>query len=126
PGCSMPPMSKPPAANEPPAARRGHFRRSYNGWCCSPSFVTKSAIQRNAASQHLVCLAIMVTDKQRLVMGSGVPGDTRPIRLLCLLPFAPRLDATDGGSRVMARLLLGLAQAHRLAVLYLRAPDHPG
>src|SRR4051812_4684839 len=51
--------------------------------------------------------------------------NTGSLRLLCLLPFAPRLDATDGGSRVMAQLLLGLASQHRVAILYLHAPGQP-
>lgn len=46
-------------------------------------------------------------------------------RLLFLLPFPPRLDATHGGSRVIAQLLVKLADRHDVAVLYLRAPDEP-
>jgi glycosyltransferase involved in cell wall biosynthesis len=46
-------------------------------------------------------------------------------RLLCLLPFAPRRDATDGGGRAMAQLLLGLAEQQRVGLLYLRAPEQP-
>jgi polysaccharide biosynthesis protein PslH len=45
------------------------------------------------------------------------------LRLLFLLPFPPRLDATHGGSRTTAQLLGHLATRHRVAVLYLRAPD---
>lgn len=47
------------------------------------------------------------------------------LRLLCLLPFPPRLDATDGGSRVAAQLLAHLSARHRVALLYLRAPGDP-
>jgi hypothetical protein len=43
-------------------------------------------------------------------------------RLLFLLPFAPSLDPTHGGSQVMARMLTQLATRHQVAVLYLRAP----
>ncbi len=50
---------------------------------------------------------------------------TPALRLLCLLPFAPRTDATHGGGRAMAQLLFGLAEQQRLALLYLRAPDQP-
>jgi glycosyltransferase involved in cell wall biosynthesis len=46
-------------------------------------------------------------------------------RLLFLLPFAPRLDAAHGGSRVMAQLLTQLAARHHIAVLYLRAVGEP-
>jgi polysaccharide biosynthesis protein PslH len=52
--------------------------------------------------------------------------NTSPLRLLCLLPFAPQPDATHGGGRVMAQLLIRLARQHRVAVLYLRAPEQPG
>ena len=45
------------------------------------------------------------------------------LKLLFLLPFPPRLDASHGGSRVMAELLVRLAQRHRVALLYLRAAD---
>ena len=46
-------------------------------------------------------------------------------RLLFLLPFAPRLDATHGGGRVTAQLLAEMATRHRVALLYLRAPIDP-
>ena len=46
-------------------------------------------------------------------------------RLLFLLPFAPRLDATHGGGRVMAQFLARLATRHRIALLYLRAATEP-
>lgn len=45
------------------------------------------------------------------------------LKLLFLLPFPPRLDASHGGSRVMAELLVRLAERHRVALLYLRAAD---
>lgn len=46
-------------------------------------------------------------------------------RLLFLLPGPPRLDATHGGSRVMAQLITRLAARHSVALLYLRAEDEP-
>jgi len=46
-------------------------------------------------------------------------------RLLFLLPFAPRLDATHGGGRVTAQLLAQLALRHPIALLYLRAATEP-
>src|SRR5581483_10858877 len=46
-------------------------------------------------------------------------------RLLFLLPFPPRLDASHGGSRAMAQSLVGLADHHRVGVLCLRAPGEP-
>jgi glycosyltransferase involved in cell wall biosynthesis len=46
-------------------------------------------------------------------------------RLLFLLPFAPRLDATHGGGRVTAQLLTQLATRHSIALLYLRAAAEP-
>jgi glycosyltransferase involved in cell wall biosynthesis len=48
------------------------------------------------------------------------------LRLLFLLPFPPRLDATDGGGRAMAQLLARLAERHDVALLCLRTPSEPG
>lgn len=47
------------------------------------------------------------------------------LRLLCLLPFAPRLDAPHGGGRATAQLLAQLAARHEVALLYLRGDDEP-
>lgn len=44
-------------------------------------------------------------------------------RLLFLLPFAPRLDATHGGSRSLAEMLVQMATRHELALLCLRGAD---
>jgi glycosyltransferase involved in cell wall biosynthesis len=46
-------------------------------------------------------------------------------RLLFLLPFAPRLDATHGGGRATAELLVQLATRHRVALICLRAASEP-
>src|SRR5262244_287936 len=46
-------------------------------------------------------------------------------RLLFLLPFAPRLDATHGGGRATAQLLAHLSGRHHVALLYLRAATEP-
>jgi glycosyltransferase involved in cell wall biosynthesis len=46
-------------------------------------------------------------------------------RLLFLLPYAPRLDATHGGGRVVAQFLARLATHHRIALLYFRGPGEP-
>lgn len=46
-------------------------------------------------------------------------------RLLCLAPFPPRRDAAHGGARVMAELLVRLAERHPLALLHLRAEGEP-
>jgi glycosyltransferase involved in cell wall biosynthesis len=46
-------------------------------------------------------------------------------RLLFLLPFPPRLDATHGGSRAMAQILAALTPRHDVAALYLRGRDEP-
>jgi len=53
--------------------------------------------------------------------------DARPARrrLLFLLPFAPRLDATNGGNRSLAEMLFELAPRHDLALLCLRGADEP-
>jgi polysaccharide biosynthesis protein PslH len=47
------------------------------------------------------------------------------LKLLVLTPFAPRLDAADGGGRVTANLIAQLADRHDTALLYLRAPEEP-
>src|SRR5689334_1169250 len=44
-------------------------------------------------------------------------------RLLFLTPFPPRLDAAQGGSRVIAQLLMRLAERHAIALLCLRGVD---
>jgi glycosyltransferase involved in cell wall biosynthesis len=47
-------------------------------------------------------------------------------RLLFLLPFPPRLDATHGGGRVTAQLISRLSSRYRIALLYLHgANDRP-
>jgi polysaccharide biosynthesis protein PslH len=50
---------------------------------------------------------------------------THPYKLLLLLPFPPRLDAAQGGSRVIAQLVMQLATRHRVALLYLRGSEEP-
>lgn len=47
------------------------------------------------------------------------------LRLLYLLPFAPRTDALHGGSRAMGQLLSKMSANHKVALLYLRSPDEP-
>jgi glycosyltransferase involved in cell wall biosynthesis len=49
----------------------------------------------------------------------------RSLKILSVLPFSPRLDATHGGGKATARLLLRLAERHRLALVHLRAPGEP-
>ena len=49
----------------------------------------------------------------------------RANRLLFLLPFAPRLDGTHGGSKAIAQLLSRLAIRHKIAVAYLRGVGEP-
>lgn len=44
-------------------------------------------------------------------------------RLLFLVPFSPRFDATHGGSRALAQLIARLAARHDTALLALRADD---
>lgn len=46
-------------------------------------------------------------------------------RLLYLLPFVPRLDATHGGGRAIAQMLAALAPRHHVALLYLRGAGDP-
>jgi glycosyltransferase involved in cell wall biosynthesis len=56
------------------------------------------------------------------VSADALPGRRR---LLFLLPFAPRLDATNGGNRSLAEMLFELAPRHDLALLCLRGADEP-
>jgi glycosyltransferase involved in cell wall biosynthesis len=53
------------------------------------------------------------------------PNGRAPLRLLFLVPFAPRLDAAHGGSQVIAQLIKQLAERHHVAVCYLRAAEEP-
>jgi glycosyltransferase involved in cell wall biosynthesis len=48
------------------------------------------------------------------------------LRLLLLLPFAPRRDAAHGGGRVIAEFLTRMTARHQVAVLYIRSSDEPG
>jgi glycosyltransferase involved in cell wall biosynthesis len=48
-----------------------------------------------------------------------------PLRILLLLPFAPRIDAPHGGGRSTAEIVAGLAARHRVAVLCLRRDGDP-
>lgn len=48
------------------------------------------------------------------------------MRLLLLLPFAPRQDAAHGGGRVIAEFLARMTARHQVAVLCLRRSDEPG
>jgi glycosyltransferase involved in cell wall biosynthesis len=46
-------------------------------------------------------------------------------KILLLLPFPPHLKAAHGGSRVIAQLIMRLAEDNRIAILYLRGTDDP-
>ena len=46
-------------------------------------------------------------------------------RLLYLLPFAPCLDATNGGNKVIAQILTRMVANHKLCLVYLRGMDEP-
>ena len=48
------------------------------------------------------------------------------MRLLILLPLAPRLGATNGGARVLTQFLTEITARHKVAVLYFREADEPG
>jgi glycosyltransferase involved in cell wall biosynthesis len=47
------------------------------------------------------------------------------LRLIYLLPFAPRTDAIHGGSRAISQLLSEMIIRHKVALLYLRSPNEP-
>ena len=48
------------------------------------------------------------------------------MRLLILLPFAPRRDATHGGARVITQFLTEMTSRHRVGILYFREASEPG
>ncbi|HSL43684.1 MAG TPA: glycosyltransferase [Anaerolineales bacterium] len=48
------------------------------------------------------------------------------MRLLILLPFAPRLDATHGGARVITQFLTEITARHKVAILYFREAEERG
>lgn len=47
-------------------------------------------------------------------------------RILFVTPIAPRTDAHEGGSRVMAGTITAMAQRHDVGILYLQGPDDAG
>ena len=63
-----------------------------------------------------------MTDSQP---GTKHPSASKRLRILFLVPFAPHLEASHGGSRVMAQLIDHLAQRHSIALCYLRAAGEP-
>jgi polysaccharide biosynthesis protein PslH len=48
------------------------------------------------------------------------------MRLLFLLPLAPRLGATNGGARVITQFLTEITSRHEVAILYFREANEPG
>jgi glycosyltransferase involved in cell wall biosynthesis len=52
--------------------------------------------------------------------------ETRPLRVLVVAPFPPRLDGRHGGSRALGQLLDHLATRHRVALLVLRSQEDLG
>ena len=48
------------------------------------------------------------------------------MRLLFLLPFAPRRDVANGGARVLTQFLTEISLRHKVAILYFREADEPG
>ena len=48
------------------------------------------------------------------------------VRLLLLLPLAPRLSAANGGARVITQFLTEITSRHTVAVLYFREASEPG
>ncbi len=51
---------------------------------------------------------------------------TTALRLLVMLPTAPRLDAVHGGGRVQAQFLAAIVARHDVAVVCFRDDDEPG
>jgi glycosyltransferase involved in cell wall biosynthesis len=53
------------------------------------------------------------------------PSSSMRLRVLFLAPFAPHLQASHGGSRVIAQLISHLSQRHAVGLCYLRAVEEP-
>jgi polysaccharide biosynthesis protein PslH len=53
------------------------------------------------------------------------PHSATSLRILFLLPFPPRLDATHGGGKVTAQMLEALSEHHQVMVVCMRAPQEP-
>ena len=53
------------------------------------------------------------------------PSSSKGFRILFLAPFAPHLQASHGGGRVIAQLIAHLAQRHSIGLCYLRAAWEP-
>lgn len=54
-----------------------------------------------------------------------MPDESQKLRLLYILPLAPRTDATNGGSRAIGQLLSEMVTRHKVALFYLRSPNEP-
>ena len=77
-----------------------------------------------AAGYFLVSRRPPVTASEVRPRRARAPGE--PLRLLFLTPFPPSLDGAHGGSRVIAQLLVRMAERHRVALLCLRRPGEQG
>lgn len=64
-------------------------------------------------------------DRPMLQSQANATSSARSLRILFLAPFAPRLQASHGGGRVIAQLIAHLAQRHSIGLCYLRAPEEP-
>jgi polysaccharide biosynthesis protein PslH len=53
---------------------------------------------------------------------TAAPSSSDALRVMVVVPFAPRRDSTHGG-RVVAQLLMRLAARHRVALVYLARPS---
>ena len=62
-------------------------------------------------------------DRRRQIADARTPGARR--RLLVTAPFPPRLDATVGGSRVVAELVAALSTRHDLVRVGSHTRTHP-
>lgn len=79
---------------------------------------------RPITTNHLDKTYYKIHDSASAETGEWTPFHSG-LRLLFLVPFAPRLDAAHGGGRVIAQLLTHLARWHRVALCYLRTTDEP-
>jgi len=70
-------------------------------------------------------MTVAQVDRRTLEPQANLSAGPHKFRVLFLAPFAPNLQASHGGGRVIAQLMLHLAQRHSVGLCYLRAAGEP-
>jgi len=70
-------------------------------------------------------MTIIPLDRPTFAPAIKAVSSVRRFRVLFLAPFAPHLQASHGGGRVIAQLIDHLAQRHSIGLCYLRAEGEP-